>query len=364
MRLICLLFLSAMTNAGHSTDVSRVRFGPEFTFSAGEDESLQNYKLQAKLHLIDNQPEGSKFAKSLVNSEALVSPNGWWFEPRRDNGVIEVKMSPLTVDEWKNFARDIQDAVFVTAYNQRYFPALYLGGGHINLDLSELIKDPLLLRNFIVDYWNHNELALGIFNYDSHNSISLSLLNKSNQDRIYQFIRNFDFLLGKSRKPTETQILQLLKDISGETYSSSSFVDVSWGTNTHWGMSARGKRTDLFFGHAANQMRLEIRAVRPQSDVYTWIHQISLIQSRLQYLSKKRTPIPIKQMVALQEVTTPEQIERAKLTPPIDPQEALKSFYIYVTQAKQQWKHHRKYIWPQWVTGGELKKFAILPVGT
>ena len=39
----------------------------------------------------------------------------------------------MTVNGFKKYQTDIQDAVFVSAANNNYFPALFRGGGHINV---------------------------------------------------------------------------------------------------------------------------------------------------------------------------------------------------------------------------------------
>lgn len=327
-----------------------VKFGPEFTFDNSEAD-VNLYKLRLKAHLIDGQPIGEKFTKPAIKDERFQSPNGWWLLPDTDIGVIEVAMKPMTAANWKLYRDDIQDAVFVTAYNANAFPALYLGGGHINVDLKELYKDPLLLRNFIVDYWNHNELAMGAWNYDSHNAGSFWLMEEVDRLTVIQMIESFDRNLLKGTKFSRRRVKRWLDRLNRTLLNGSPIL------GHYWRSSNNGKNTDLSFTHVATENRIEIRAVRPQPDVHTWIHQISLIQGRLNYLSKLKEPIPLKMRVPLTPLEEPGQVEKAALVPPINPKLALQSFYEYVKESGERWENHRAYIWPQWKSRGHLTRF-------
>ena len=93
-------------------------------------------------------------------------------------GVLEIKMKPLTVAETRRFKADIQDAIFVSTANQGLYPWDYLGGGHLNLDISIFGGNVLLARNFLADFWSHNELSMGILQYDTKNAPPFPLLTQ------------------------------------------------------------------------------------------------------------------------------------------------------------------------------------------
>ena len=156
------IFLGSLILFSFSSFARPLTFGAEFTFYS--DEGVTGWwdvKNRMLMHLRDGQPEGSKFDFGLTEFGAvkLISPNGWWFSIDEDQGqVAEVPTVPATVDYFRQYQSDMQDAIFASAANVGFFPALYLGGGHINIGVRELLADPLLLRNFIVDLLNHNEL--------------------------------------------------------------------------------------------------------------------------------------------------------------------------------------------------------------
>ena len=82
-----------------------------------------------------------------------------------------------------------------------------------------------------------------------------------------------------------------------------------------------------------------------------WLNQIELIESRINnHLRHIDKPLPLRARVALTEALDP-------YVPPVDPQAALRSFYMYVNEARLDWKDHRGYVWPPWIRDGELAKF-------
>lgn len=324
-------------------------FGPEFTFTSPDimrgtwdSNRLPMTKIieRANNHLIGGQEPAARFR--VAGKMRLESPNGWWFQVTPDVGVVEIKMSPLSVNDWKRFAVDIQDAVFVTAANEGLYPALFAGGGHITVHLKIFRNNVLLARNFIVDYWNHNELAMGAFGYDTHNALSLWLNHSDIQSRVEVAIEDMGDI---------TNIASFLMGIKLQFRGDRNLYQILWNK----GQTQR--HLDLNFS-AVGSDRLEIRSLRPQVDIKTWINQIELIQARVEYLSRFTERIPLKMRVPF--TTTPlanfSETGHA-LNPPIDPELALRSFYQYVTESGLKWDDHRSYVWPSWITSGALASF-------
>lgn len=306
------------------------RFGPEFNISKSETStSMELLTEHLVKHLITNQPEGAKFEFSEKNEfgasrNTLISPNGWWFSYYQDGG-IEFNVKPMTVAEYKMFKDDMQDAIFVSAANQGYFPQLWRGGGHINIDMANFKTNPIYMRNFIVDLWNHNELYMGIFNYDTHNATPHHLSTASNIEKtvatVDEFIRSghgFDFDV-------------ILRALNSHVYG------------------------NAFNLNRDGENRLEIRAVRPQASMDVWIRQISLLEARLKYLATFDELIPYHPRVPWNYDGNVNRYD-----PPVDPQAALRSFYIYVDESRQDWTDHRDYIWPAWTWRQEGQELSEL----
>ncbi len=369
MRANVALFLLIVSSVP-AWSLGKVTFGAEFTFwdpvvgvMNDEDPKMRVPPTSGKViqrmrdHLIDGQPEGEKFIErdprpDHHNSRGqFVSPHGWWFEWGYDDSVIEVNTIPADVDFYERFENDMQDAIFVSAANEGFYPALYLGGGHINLGLSAFDGNILLLRNFVVDHlFNHNELFLGIFNYDSHNAASIYLQTENIRNRVLAIIKDFDD--GKYRNSIDGQ-KNFLRDIQTAMNSETDPCFVKWGT---------GGTRQCYFGlnfvhyNEGDSSRVEFRGVRAQASMRVWINQIRLIKKRLHYLEKFDKPIPIQQGVRVRKLNFSKKVNHL-LNPPVNPQEALASFHRYVTESGEKWEDHRGYVWPNWESSGELKRF-------
>src|SRR5258706_12643170 len=110
MRLL-LVLLFVMGSSSHALEP--VFFGPEFTFKAPSRETTYGLALmvrRVRKHLVNNQPDGEKFEERQMIKEGKtkwLSPNGWWFTTFKDQGVVEVTMSPGTPEYFRQFAGDM-----------------------------------------------------------------------------------------------------------------------------------------------------------------------------------------------------------------------------------------------------------------
>ena len=349
--LLCFIFVSYVCEAKFEGT-----YGPEFTVTSnyGDVRTGEDLALNKKLieHLIENQPEGAKFRQNIKLGypplDRYESPNGWWFAFRTDPGVIEIQMKPMTVKDFKKYQSDMQDAIFVSAANVGLFPWDYQGGGHINIGVGAFDGNPLLLRNFIVDYFNHNELALGVLNYDTLNAASLSIQNSNSIEAVQELLNRFD---QNEFGNNYSGVRRFLGDLNFFRSRSSDFF-------AHHG---RGKNTDMSFDAAASgDERIEIRAVRPQKSIDRWVKQIELLDARINYLAKIKTPIPLKFKVNVKPFPTNpthEELQYRRFNPPVDPQEALRAFYEYVNESGLKWSDYVSDLWPKWIADGEVKKF-------
>jgi len=307
------------------------RFGPEFTVMPfGSNATIAQLAFHIKKHLIDDQPEGAKFTfrRDGVNvRDRLTSPNGWQLSYYQDSGGLELLTNPMTIQQFKKYKNDIQDAVFASASVCGYFPALWTGGGHINIDVTNFHDRPMLFRNFIVDLLNHNELFMGIFEYNGV-STTVSMPHE---------------LASTSDIPAAIEMIEVLRRSHNFTFFT--VVDT---------LQRFLKGHSFAFNKIWDDRRLEIRAVRPQASMDVWIHQIELLEARINYLEKFRGPIPYKPRVPWSN----SKVRDGK--PPVDPQEALKSFYVYVRESGLPWQDHRDYLWPQWIRAQENESISQL----
>lgn len=339
---VLLLFLLLMTPRAWAIDV---KFGPEFTFGRLDNSPPDLRMMQGRmdLHLIQGQPKGAKFKRTQLRPPAVRyrSPNGWHATVEDDQGVIEVQMKAMTVEEFDLYKADIQDAVFASAANIDHWPLLWRGGGHINISFDTFKKNPQLFRNFIVDCYNHNELFMGVLGYDTHNAISWNI-HPERRASFEKTLEQFD------HGNYEFSLVQFAEDLEAALNQTTLQPKMLWGTEE----LRIQKEFAINFGWVS-EGRLEIRSVRPQASVDVWVRQIRLLKKRLEYLEKLNRPLEIAPQVAVQPIDP----KLHMLEPPVDPQEAMKAFYNYLTEAGEDWKDHRDYLWPKWGWDGEIKKF-------
>lgn len=351
-----------------------LKFGPEFTFTNldfknGPDHLHQslhelanrcqylhgdktrgwcyNFLYTVYNHLVLGQPKEAQFS---VKDLVFESPNGWNFKISLDPGVLEIKMAPMGIDSYKKFASDIQDAIFVSAANTGLFPWDYQGGGHVNIGLSEIAENPLLLRNFLVDLYNHPELTMGAWGYDTNNALPWHMTSEKSQEQFQKVIQKFDQGVFKKIGGIKDFLKAVRKSFSNIPFEP---YGVSWKNRS----ISRSKHIGVSLHHIdslnKSEERIEIRSFRPQKDIYQFIRQIELLQARINYLNGMTEPLPIHSPDYL----VPHSVETHLLQPPIRPQDALKNFYLYVKESGQRWDQHRDYLWPNWIENGELERF-------
>lgn len=341
------------------------KFGPEFTFWDNNDQSIRAKIIaRATEHLVNGQePASAKFSViSNPHSDYIthfISPNGWDFYIIPDSGVVEVTMRPLHLVEYEKYAADMQDAIFVTAANENAFPAPYGGGGHINIEGEYFFKKPLLLRNFIVDFINHAELSLGIFNFDTNNAFSFSLIPQYTYSRLINHIEAYDNFGWKNI--SKSKLLEFLHEFNRILADSTDSYKNYWrkSTNNYRSKYSELNVDKLVMRHSEDS-RLELRAVRAQASMDVWVRQIRLIKKRLNYLNTFSEPIPIHpnfQVTRASNGETAKVDEETATKPPIDAQSALKEFEKYVTESGENILDHLDYVWPKWIFNGEVEKF-------
>lgn len=323
-----------------------IRFGPEFTFYAPEPtraQLLNKILIRQYNHLVLGQSAGAEFRREPINK--YVSPNGWYFDMNTDPGVIEVQMKPMTWWEFDHFKVDIQDAIFTSAAIEGAFPALYAGGGHINIGVEEIIKDsPLLMRNFLADLINHSELLMGVFGYDTNNALPFPLFKDETQTKIKAQFEAFD--------RGEIDISTLMARVDGIQQTQDDLFLEPWGFG-----SPRGKMTGFsMINVVLSTGHMELRGVRPQANMDVWVNQIRLLYKRIMYLRTKTKPIRVNPIVQIITPLIPTH-EAHVLNPPVNPQDALRAFHRYMAELGERWEDHRGYLWPKWISDGEVERY-------
>ncbi len=214
------------------------------------------------------EPRGGDSSVQNLWAFHLRYPDGFWVEFVIDTCVIEVKTMPQTLAEFSSRADQLQRDVFevVASVGAKPGKGLGLGNGHVNIDVETGFGgDLLLLRNFLVDYTNHAELAHGIHlsGLDRYNAPPLA------EDREhYEYFR--DRFVAAFDRGELTRISSIPSGYPGGKFSA---------LNLHFS--------------EPHKERIEIRAIRHQSSIYEFIALARLFQERIAMLKKLGTPVPL-----------------------------------------------------------------------
>lgn len=277
------------------------RFGPEFTFT--------NPTLQAQhgIHIgvLDAQEAFRRHMESAcrgggctvtqdrdrrgVVSYRVTYPDGWYYNISVDQKVVEVTTKPGTRADFREMADRIRGDIFGAAAAVGLLPHPDRGGGHIHIDAGRFDRNPLLLRNFLVDFYNHPEVAVGILRHrPSGQAIHLAELPEPLRRVFHEIIAEFDAARAAGKGWTAVELARQIHER----------VHVP-----HVGREERAHRFAINLGHFIHgeegQRTLEIRAVRPQADVETFLAALDLLEGRLDRLESRGDVVPVNRDVRM-----------------------------------------------------------------
>lgn len=219
--------------------------------------------------------------------------DGWYFDVGRDPNVIEVKTKPISAMEYSLRKEQIQQYLYDTAASVGLKPMIKnspFNGGHVNLGLNSHFKseedsyDVLLFRNFIVDFYNHGELAMGVLLKDSISAKAV-IDQPKYLTALREIIREFDEkYLNNSRSEDRDEQHRQIVELSKK-------LDAFFSNKLN-------RKSALNFKSMAytdeNTRRIEVRSSRAPKDSEYLFLIVNLFQSRIQALKRWTTPIPLR----------------------------------------------------------------------
>lgn len=246
--------------------------------------------------------------------------DGFYFNVTLDPGVLEVQAKPLTAAGWAQAQERLQADLFDCMERVGLKPHSVAGGGHINIGLrSAFNNDVHLLRNFIVDYMNHPELA-HVFGEQWANGPHLVSLGTERKQAFKAVIDRFDAARGEG-----WNIESLVTAIEKEVYTKSThfmhFPEKYHALNLNTAREALADR---------NERRLELRAQAAQRSAADWVAQVTLFAKRIEWLREKTRN---GERLA---VEIPKNIHNAKERAAA----YTKRFLAYVTEMGQNWQKY------------------------
>ena len=277
---------------------AQATFGAEFTFTNSaitgaqtqgnivnnpESESHRDRMAEAALRTCGNCRLIKEENAYGVDVYKIMYPDGFYFVIATDPAVVEVQTKPMTTSEIKqNEARMRRDLFGAATSVGMAASPRGTGGGHIHIGyLSSTGGDLLLMRNIIVDFANHPELANGILANDHWNSPPIQALPQESQFAFKKIIDDFD--AGRIR-----DIQTFASRIENEVYT---WHRAGWNPPSKYQGFNVSRLANLEWN--PSERTFEIRSIRPQQSIEQYEALTNLLEGRIEYLRSRRSPIAL-----------------------------------------------------------------------
>lgn len=259
----------------------------------------------------------------------IAAKDGWRVLVGVDYGVIEVKTG---AHNWTYYLKMTSHfhALWEDLKEMGYTPAVFLGGGHLSVGLRELLAIQNLTRKFVRDFYRHNELSMGILNFDGANALPWTLLPQAKLPRLQELI---DQIEGPKSLIDIQNYLQTIED--------SYFEERLRQGHPHLPFREDEFAMNLEHAEDAKFPRIELKSVRPQDTYETFLVQTRMLAKRIQWLSEQ----PEDFSFALQTPLIPTD---SNYSAPLAALPAWEAFVNYLLEIGELPLEHLAYIWPAW----------------
>jgi len=305
------------------------KFGPEWTFT-NQEMIREGRKLEQ-----DGDKKQVDYLEALAQRLSEKFPNlkssdkrkfqlseDFWFFLDTDSWVIEVNSSPMTTREFQMYMPLIQETLFETAKEVGLTPHERLVGGHIHLDIpSHFNNDQLLIRNFIVDLYNHSELFMGVLEHDYMNAPPVTTLGTEALKELRIILKEFGDMKGR-------KFSEFFRAINDRVYNT--------------GQSIKGNSKDQAI-NIERYSTIEIRGFRPQQSAEHYLDMIKLLEARIKYLKTKKEPIQFIGRNQENKISYHETNKLAIYETTVSAKKRAQTYYKYVTEAGLDWEIYKKY---------------------
>lgn len=212
--------------------------------------------------------------------------DGFWFQIATDPGVVELQLAPMTLDQAKRWKKHLQQDIFELSKKVGLSHARSHDlGGHLHIGADSVFaKEPVLFRNFMVDYMNRPELAQGYFGRDSANAPHIIELRKRDRLELQKVIDEFD----QAETPWDARRLASEVQCRVYTYCPSG---PDWDPVEKYQAFNVTKMVDDETPKPARTV--ELRAQRGVRDVEEYMFRLEVWHQRLAFLRGKKGRIPL-----------------------------------------------------------------------
>jgi len=331
---ILYIFLTSLSSWAQEPTKALI-YGPEWTFTSPEivkgatfetydtikqkfRKSVEAYcRASGKCHA-DNLSQGIRKIQFENQVTVFIS---------RDEGVFEVQATPLTLEKWQEQEKIFQLAIFNSMKSAGQIPHERIGGGHLNIGLAFFLDKPLLLRNFIVDFYNHPGLGV-VLNSLSENAAYSAYLDQASKLQKDHFIKQLA-LLDQIKNPDFFDVVYHLGQALQNQMLALTIKNFDDNSDIVPEKMSRASFKKQF--KISPTLRMEIRALRPQANMSSFVQVMQIFDSKIETLASIKKPI------ALQ-----------KPKPIIDGWKALGQFADYLESSGLDWKNYRNLMPKLW----------------
>lgn len=317
--LICLFFpWLALAACGEPT------FGFELTFTGSRipnDPSAPNAKQRANRIVSEWTRLGKAKAAKYASGNVSYGYN-FSFDPE----VVEVRPSSGTTADIEKRACSMEDVIFQVARELQLAPSRQKGGGHVHIGIDafkslnekgECVEDPLLFRDFLVDYISHPELCAGGF-YDSPYNSAAATLGTSAEDAQKRaaaanlLIQKFDAFHQHGQGWSIAWLAQTFQNNIYEAMPHPHPGRMSLDADGR--KKYRGLNVTKIANEAAPFRTVELRCFHAQDDAGQLIATSNMLRGRIQMLRERRKSGNIPQYngarVVATDIHTPQHVIR------------------------------------------------------
>lgn len=222
-------------------------------------------------------------------------PNEFSFLLTLDPAVIEIVPEAATVQGFKALEATLDGLVFETGKSLGQAPSPSSGGGHVHIGVASAFEgNPVLFRNYFVDWLNHPDL-MNSFTGSKYNSPTFYDLPTAQEQAMRQVIAEFDetlrkegFLENPNRDPVRGNRLmeEFARSVQSRAYTST--LVSGWTPVEKYQALNLTRLADPNVPWAVKT--LELRFFAGQQNVEEFLELVQLFEGRIEFLRKEFDP--------------------------------------------------------------------------
>lgn len=224
----------------------------------------------------------------------VTMPQNFSFMITLDPAVMEIVPDAATKDGFKKLEPLLQSLVFEIGKSLQQTPHVSYGGGHVHLGIDSSFEgNPVLFRNFFVDWLNHPDL-MASFTGSTYNSPTVYDLPSANAEReMRAVIAEFDerlraegFLENPERDPKRgfELMVELAQSIQKRVYTRT--IIQTWTPPEKYQALNVTRLADPQVPR--EQKTIELRFFAGQNSVSEFIELIELFEGRIEHLKTSK----------------------------------------------------------------------------